>query len=227
MRDAPDIGQGSINKALFSPIGSESLFAIAKGKKKAVIAVDDISRPTPAYRILPIVINELKRAGIKEKNIRIIMSLGAHRPMLREDLIKKLGEDLWNSVEIHNHHPFENLVNLGISSRGTPIHINKLFMDADIKIGVGCIVPHNYAGFGGGGKIVLPGISGIDTLEANHQPAVQGLKGELGLVDGNEVRYDIEEIAQKVGLDFIINVVVNSQRGIAGGICRRYGKGSP
>jgi len=89
-------------------------------------------------------------------------------------------------------------------------------MDADVKIGVGCILPHAYAGFSGGGKIVLPGISGIQTLEANHQPAIKGLKGGLGSVDGNEVREDIEEIALKVGLNFIINVVVNSRREIAG-----------
>jgi len=173
MCDAPTIGKKNISKTLLSPIGSEPLSVVAKGKKKAVIAVDDISRPTPVYRILPLIMDELKRAGIKEKDVRIIVSLGAHRPMLREDLIKKVGENTWNLVAIFNHHPFENLVNLGTSSRGTPIHINKEFMDADIKIGIGCIVPHTYAGFGGGGKIVLPGISGIDTLEANHQPMVQ------------------------------------------------------
>jgi len=216
MHDAPSIGKEEIAKALFSPIGSKPLSIIAKGKKRAVIVVDDISRPTSAYRILPLIMDELRRAGIKEKNIRIITSLGAHRPMLREDLIKKLGENIWNSIEIHNHNPFENLVNLGTSTRGTPICINKLFMDADVKIGVGCILPHTYAGFGGGGKIILPGISGIKTLEANHQPAIRGLKGGLGLVDGNEVRQDIEEIALKTGLNFIINVVVNSRREIAG-----------
>ncbi len=216
MHDAPDIGEENVRKAFSLPIGSKPLSMIAKGKKKAVIVVDDISRPTPAHRILPSVMDELKRAGIKEKNVRIIMSLGAHRPMLREDLIKKLGENIWNSLEVHNHHPFENLVNLGTSTRATPIHINRLFMDADVKIGVGCIMPHTYTGFGGGGKIILPGISGIQTLEANHQPAAKGLKGGLGLVDGNEVRQDIEEAAQKAGLNFIINVVANSRRQIAG-----------
>jgi nickel-dependent lactate racemase len=178
--------------------------------------VDDISRPTPAYKILPFVIDELKGAGISEKDIRIIMSLGAHRPMMRDDLIKKLGEKTWNSVEIHNHHPYENLEHLGTSTRGTPIYINKLFMDADVRIGIGCIVPHAYAGFGGGGKIVLPGIAGMETLEANHQPATKGLKGGLGMVDGNEVREDIDEIAQKAGLHFIVNAVINSQRGLVG-----------
>ena len=216
MQDGISIEEEGIRRALASPIASQPLSVIAKGKRKAVILVDDISRPTPVHKILPFVTDELKSAGITEKDIRIIMSLGAHRPMMREDLIKKLGENTWNSIEIHNHHPYENLEHLGTSTRGTPIYINKLFMDADVKIGIGCIVPHSYAGFGGGGKIVLPGIAGIETLEANHQPAAKGLKGGLGMVDGNEVREDIDEIAQKAGLHFIVNAVINSQRGLAG-----------
>lgn len=216
MADGPDIGERGIRESLSSPVQSLPLANLAKGKGSAVLVVDDISRPTPAHRILPFVLCELKRAGINEQRVRIIMSLGAHRPMLRDDLIKKLGTEAWNTVEIHNHHPYENLVHLGTSSRGTPIDINRLFMESDLKIGIGCVVPHCYAGFGGGGKIVLPGISGIRTLESNHQPATKGLKGGLGVVEGNEVRQDIEEIAQRVGLDVIINAVVTSKRGIAG-----------
>lgn len=216
MADGPDLGEMEIAKVFSSPVGTPRLSQLAKGNSRAVIVVDDTSRPTPASRILPSVMDELKRAGIKEDRVRIIMSLGAHRPMLREDLIKKLGDHIWNSVEIHNHYPNDNLEHLGTSSRGTPIYINKLFMDAEVKIGVGCIVPHYYAGFGGGGKIVMPGISGMQTLEANHQPAATGLKGGLGVVEGNEVREDIEEIAHKAGLQFIVNAVMTSRRGIAG-----------
>ena len=216
MQDADDIGDEKIKSALLSPIASRPLSAIAKGKKSAVIVVDDISRPTPAYRILPFIVDELEASGIRKKDIRIIMSLGAHRPMMRDDLIKKLGESIWNSIEIHNHHPYENLEYLGKSNRGTPIYVNKFFMDADVKIGVGCIVPHTYAGFAGGGKIILPGIAGIKTLEANHQPAAMGLRVGLGLVEGNELREDIDETARKAGLDFIVNAVVNSKRDLAG-----------
>ncbi len=216
MADGSDIGDGGIQAALSAPIQSPSLGQLARGKGSAVLVVDDISRPTPAHRIVPFVLRELKRAGIEERRVRIILSLGAHRPMLRDDLIKKLGTEAWNSVEIHNHYPNENLEYLGTSSRGTPIYINKLFMDAEVKIGMGCIVPHYYAGFGGGGKIVMPGICGMHTLEANHRPAAKGLKGGLNVVDGNEVRQDIEEIAGTAGLQFIINAVMTSRRGIAG-----------
>lgn len=216
MQDGVPIEGEKIKGALSSPIASQPLSVIAKGKKKAVIVVDDISRPTPAHKILPFITDELKTAGITEKDIRIIMGLGAHRPLMREDLIKKLGETTWNSIEIHNHHPYENLEYLGRSNRGTPIYINKLFMDADVKIGIGCIVQHSYAGFAGGGKIVLPGTAGIETIEAYHQLGAKGLKTGLGMVDGNEVRENIDEIAQKAGLHFIVNVVINSQRDLAG-----------
>ena len=216
MQDGLPMGDEGIRRALSSPIANQPLSSIAKGKKSAVIVVDDISRPTPVYRILPFIMDELRSAGIGEKDVRIIMSLGAHRPMTRDDLIKKLGETAWQSIEIHNHHPYENLAYLGKSNRGTPIYINKLFMDADVKIGIGCIVPHSYAGFSGGGKIILPGIAGIETLEANHQSASHGLTVGLGMVEGNDLREDIDEIAKKAGLDFIVNAVVNSKRDLAG-----------
>ena len=216
MQDSVAIEEDKIKGALSAPIASQPLSVLAKGKKNAVIVVDDISRPTPAHNILSFLTDELKTAGITEKDIRIIIGLGAHRSMMREDLIKKLGEMIWNTIEIHNHCPYENLEYLGKSDKGTPIYINKLFMDADVKIGIGCIVPHSYAGFAGGGKIVMPGIAGIKTIESNHQPAAVGLESGLGMVDGNQVRENIDEIAQKAGLHFIVNVVINSQRGLAG-----------
>jgi nickel-dependent lactate racemase len=215
MQDAQEISDEDIKEALLSPIGSDSLRVMADGKRNVVIVVDDISRPTPAYRILPFVLDELKKANKVEKKIRIILSLGAHRPMLRQELILKLGREIWESCEIHNHHPFENLAYLGKSSMGTPIYINKFYLEADVKIALGCVLPHVYAGFGGGAKLIVPGIAGIDTLQANHQPAASGNWG-LGVVDGNEVRNDMEEICLKVGLDFTINTVVNSQRQLAG-----------
>jgi nickel-dependent lactate racemase len=214
--DGEDIGNEGIQMAFETPIGSAPLRELARGKRRAAIAVDDISRPTQASRLLPRIITELEEGGVERKNMKVVMATGAHRPMHRFDLIKKLGEKVYYTMDIHHHHPFENIVDLGFSSRGTPIHINRLFMEADIKIGVGCIVPHSYAGFGGGGKIVLPGLAGIDTLEKNHLPAVTGLKAGLNLIEGNENRADIEEVARTVGLDLIVNVVVNSRRGIAG-----------
>ena len=216
MESTPDIGELEIQEAFENPIGTKTIRELSRGKKNAVIAVDDISRPTPASRLLPNILKELAEGGITADRIRIIMSLGAHRPMFKDDLRRKLGREIVERFDIYNHHPFENLHDLGCTERGTPVQVNSFFMDAELKIGVGCIIPHPYAGFGGGGKIVLPGLAGIKTLESNHRPVVTGNTGKIGVVEGNEARREIEEIAQRAGLDVIANVVVNSRRGIAG-----------
>jgi len=205
-----EISEGEIKNAILNPIGSLKLAELAKGKKNVVIVSDDMTRPTPNYKILPFVLEELKKANIKEHQITILLAIGAHRPMTRQDCILKLGEEIVNKFRIENHHPYENLEYLGESSKGTPIYINKTYLEADLKIAIGGVIPHSLAGFGGGAKIVLPGVCGIDTLEANHS----GLSGGIGII--TEARQDIEDIAGKVGLDFSINVILTDKGKIAG-----------
>ncbi len=216
MADAPDISKTEIRRAFENPIGTARIAELAAGKKSATIAVDDLTRPTQAYRLLPFILEELKSGGIGEDDIQIILAIGAHRPMMRDDMIKKLGADIVDRFTIINHHPFENLVDMGTTSRGTPVRVNKFFASADLKIGVGFISVHPLAGFGGGGKIVLPGLCGIDVLERNHTPAMKGETGGVAIIDGNEQRADIEEAAQIAGLDIIVNTVGNSRGQTAG-----------
>jgi nickel-dependent lactate racemase len=142
--------------------------------------------------------------------------VGAHAPLDRTLLLKKLGSRILSRYEVMNHHPYEDLVDLGRSSRGIPIHINRRFHEADLKIAVGSVVPHPYAGFGGGAKIVLPGVAGIETLEANHRPAVTGVKGAFNNVEENTARTEMEEIAMKVGLEMIVNAVTDDRRRTVG-----------
>ena len=205
-----EISEGEIKNTILNPIGSLKLAELAKGKKNVVIVSDDMTRPTPNYKILPFVLEELKKANIKEHQITILLAIGAHRPMTRQDCILKLGEEIVNKFRIENHHPYENLEYLGESSKGTPIYVNKTYVEADLKIAVGGVIPHSLAGFGGGAKIVLPGVCGIDTLEANHR----GLSGGIGII--TEARQDIEDIAERVGLDFSINVILTDKGKIAG-----------
>jgi len=216
MEDSPSISDEVIEKALLSPIGSNRLVHLAKGEKNAAILIDDISRPTPTKRILPFIIDELVKGGIKKENIKLIVSLGAHRPLLKEDILKKVDSDIWKSIDIYNHSPYENNIYIGDSSNNNEIFLNKIFYQSDLKIGIGSIIPHSYAGFSGGGKIVLPGIAGIQTIERNHTPAMKGISGKIGVVTENKVRQEIEEIAIKSGLKFIVNTVINSKRQIAG-----------
>jgi nickel-dependent lactate racemase len=205
-----------IDRAIDAPVGAPPLSDLANGRRTVTIAVDDLSRPTPASRILPALLQRLSAAGIRERDIRIIMAIGAHRPCTRQDLLRKLGEEVVDSVEVENHHPFENLEDLGESSRGTPILVNAAFMEGELKLAIGCIIPHYGPGWGGGGKIVLPGLAGIETLQANHRGTVRGLTGGLGLTENNDQLADIREVARRAGLDFIVNVVVSGKRRIVG-----------
>ena len=128
--------------------------------------------------------------------------------MVRAELERKLGAAILRTFDVEQHHPYENLVDLGRSSRGTPIRLNRTFCDADLKMVVGGVMPHPYMGFGGGAKLVVPGLAGIETLQANHQPAVTGISGGLAQADV-EARRDVEEIALNAGLAFSVNAVTN------------------
>ena len=211
-RGAAELGQAEITAALENPIGAPTLFELARGRRDAVVAVEDITRPARLAEILPHVLGELRRGGLKRDRIRILIGSGGHAPLDLVLLRKKLGARICREYDVASHHPYENLVDLGVSRRGIPIHINRQFAEADLRIAVGSVVPHPYAGFGGGAKIVLPGVSGIETLEANHRPAVTGVKGGLNNVENNSARDEMEEIALKVGLEAIVNVVTDERR---------------
>lgn len=221
MADGKDVSQAEIRKAFANPIGQEPIRKLAEGKKTAVIAVDDLTRPTQAYRFLPFIVEELNKGGIKVEDIKIVMAIGSHRPLMKADQEKKLGKKMANRFPVFNHHPYENLVNVGTTSRGTPVQVNRHFVEADVKIGVGFITPHPTAGFGGGGKIVIPGLGSMETIIKNHTPAHQGKIGGTGFSQGydlnkNELRLDMEEGARMAGLDSIVNSVGTSDGKTAG-----------
>lgn len=125
MRGGSDIGDQGIRQALAESIGAPSLREFARGKDSAAILVDDLSRPTPAFRLLPYILEELAEAGISEDRVKIICALAAHRPMTRDDLIKKVGFDLVERMQVLNHNAYENLEFLGYSSRGVPVFVNR------------------------------------------------------------------------------------------------------
>lgn len=207
----PEINKKRISESFEFPYGSEPLRELARGRKNALIIVDCIARPTPASKILPFVVKELEGAGIKKSEIRVIIGTGAHRPLTAIDLKKKLGAKLAREIYVGNHNPFYNLTYLTETSRGTPIYINADVLKTELKVAVGCIIPHPMMGFGGGAKLILPGVAGIETIEYNHH---QLSGGKLGVVEGNTLRLDAEEVAEKVGLDFIVNVTINAERKI-------------
>jgi nickel-dependent lactate racemase len=216
MADAPAAGEGAIQQALLHPIGTPPLRELARGRQKAAIVVEDITRPLRTASILPAVIAELEAGGLGAEDVWIVMGLGSHTPMNRADLIEKLGQAVVERHAVYQNQPYENMEVLGTTSRGTPVHVSRFYMAADLRIGLGTLTPHPYAGFGGGAKTVAVGVAGIDTLYANHGRAYSSGPPTVGCLDGNDCRDDLEEIARMAGLSFSINGVVNSRRELAG-----------
>jgi nickel-dependent lactate racemase len=215
VKDFPEISdEKEIKKLLNNPHGTPNLLELAKGKSNAVIVVEDTTRHARPHKILRVMLNQLNEAGISDENITLISALGSHRPMVREDFIKKIGLDVLERINVENHHPFLNLVYLGESKLGTPIHVNKTYYEAELKITIGSVVPHPLAGFGGGAKIILPGVCGLETLKANHSASLKGIGVGLGHI--TDLRRDIEDVCSRVGLDFSINIVSTVSGDIAG-----------
>ena len=219
MAEQPTMTREQILDAIDHPIGTASLEELAKGKKSACIIIDDISRPTPGDLLLPIVIGKLVDAGMDYSQIKVLVALGGHRPMTRQEMQIKVGKWVVEHVAVLNHSPFSaDLVT--VNDNNQVIKINKNFMDAELRIAVGCIVPHTLAGFSGGAKAVIPGIGGIETLYSNHtlvfadQSESMSFKTSTCNPD-NPMRKNMEEIVGKVGLDFILNVVLNNRMEVA------------
>jgi len=212
--NAPAITDDQIRERINNPIGSPRLSDLALKRNRAAIIIDDITRPTPTATLIPFILEGLKRAGINDGSIVIVVGSGTHKGASREDILKKVGESLVHKINVIPHDCRQGLVYFGKSSRGTPIYVNQTVMECDLKIGVGCIYPHASAGFSGGSKIVMPGVCGIETVRYIHN-YIRGANQRGGSLQ-NDIRLDIEEVASKVGLDFIVNVVLNQKREIAG-----------
>jgi lactate racemase len=217
----PELTPEQIQKALKKPAGCPPLKELAKGKKEVAIVFDDVTRVTRVAKIVPHVLRELADAGIPDDNIRFICGLGLHGVMDRLDFVKKLGEDTVCRFRVFNHNPFGNCVFAGTTQTfNTKVNVNEEYMKCDLKIVIGSCVPHPLAGFGGGGKMILPGITSWETTNWHH--AAGGLTPDpvdnekkpvvgLGLVDRNFFKKDIDEAADIAGIDFLINTLTNLQ----------------
>jgi nickel-dependent lactate racemase len=207
-----------VENALENPIGTEKLQNLLQPEDSIVIMVDDITRPTPAAKILPFVLEQVHKAGIREEAVLIFMGLGTHRPMTEEELRIKLGDEVLKQVQVINRDYREgSFVDLGQTESGTPIEINQEILDADVKIAIGNVVPHISAGWGGGSKMILPGVCSQKTTDRMHLMActVQPVLEVIGTRD-NRPRAEMDAIAKKVGLDFIVNTVMDENKNMLG-----------
>jgi nickel-dependent lactate racemase len=180
--------------------------------KKACLVVSDNTRFALNHVIVPVLLKELESVKIASKDILILVATGLHAPMSRSELVKNLGEQIVGNFSIENHDANAGLVSLGITSRGTPILLNRHFMESDLKIATGLVAPHFHAGFGGGYKSIVPGIAGELTILKNHSlNMVAHENSRYGCMDGNPVYEDIVEAGQKSGLHFIVNIAVDPE----------------
>ncbi len=213
--DRPALKPSAIREAVKNPLGAPPIHSLAKGKKNVVIIFDDIQRVTRVAGIVPSILEELAEAGIPDDNIRFVCATGCHAAMDRVDMSKKLGEDILRRFPVYSHNAFGNCVKIGTTKYGTDILANAEVMNCDLKIGVGGVVPHRDAGFGGGAKIVLPGICAFETNQAFHRLASEyNQKNKItptrGVIDNNLLRMNMAEAAKMVGLDFKVDVLTNN-----------------
>lgn len=205
----PDALATTIKNTLQDPIGYPPLKESVNESTTVAIAVDDISRHTPAHLLIEPLIDLLYECGVKKENITIIFALGMHRKMTEEDAQKKLGLRIIKEIHWENHELESNLVNLGKSSQGTPIFINQNFYKADFKIAIGLIEPHLWAGYSGGAKCVCPGLVGTDTIAVHHKKVMKETVRVGPNINSNPFRKDIEDITAKAGLNLILNCILN------------------
>lgn len=201
-------------RALTHPLDTLPLSEIVRPGEKVVVLVDDHTRATPVAQILPPLLDELRVGGVRDEDVTILITHGTHRLSSDEEVRRKVGEDIYVEyaddgrfrIVQHQCTDEQNQVYLGLTSRSTPVWVNRLVVEADRCIGIGHIGPSPYAGYSGGSKLIVPGVASLDTINANHSLVALGFR-RPGCVDV-PCRLDIEEAAALVRLDLVVDVVL-------------------
>jgi nickel-dependent lactate racemase len=210
--DGDDIGEVGIAAALSRPIGTPTIRELATGRRAPCIVVDDLTRPTQGRRLLPPILDELAAAGIAAEDVLVLAGVANHRPMVTEDLVKKVGTMVLERCQVANHFSWDGCTAIGTTTRGTPVELNDRFLASDLRILVGSIIPHGGAGFSGGAKLLMPGVASIRSAQAFHTGPVRS--GRYAVVE-TESRLDAEEAARMADVDCIVNSVPTSSMGVA------------
>lgn len=211
--------QAAVRQSLVEPIGSKSLAEMARGKADAVIVISDITRPVPNTLLLPLIIEQLVAAGIPTSSITILIATGIHRPNEGEELERLVGKEIASSYRIINHFSKnqDDMALVGYIGDGVPALVNKHYLSAELKILTGFIEPHMWAGFSGGRKSILPGISSVKTLEFMHGPEmVAHPQTRYGVLEGNPFHEAGLAIMAQAGADFIVNVTLDTDKKVTG-----------
>lgn len=199
-----------IARAINDPIAAPPLREAARGARQVVIVADDLTRLTPVDVMIPLLLEELNAAGVRDEQITVLIALGTHRPMTDAEILQRFGHAVVDRVPVINNpwHDLSQLADLGVTPNGTPILVSRMAVEADFVIGLGNIVPHHIPGYSAGAKIIQPGISGAATTGATHYLSTRTRRSYLGLVE-NPVRAEMERIAEMVGLNVVLNAVLD------------------
>ena len=220
-QEFPPIGnpEQAILDALETPIDSPALSEVAKNRKSATIVISDITRPVPNKLILPPMLRIIEEQGVPREGIRILIATGIHRPNEGDELLEMVGSHIIENYQIVNHfsQKQETLINLGQTQNGTPVLINRLYVESDLKVISALIEPHLMAGYSGGRKAICPGLASIETMKIMHGPQIlEHPKASVGILEGNPFHAEATEIALMAGVDFSLNVTINDRRQLTG-----------
>jgi nickel-dependent lactate racemase len=206
--------ESEIARALAAPQDTPPLRALVRRGETVAILVDDHTRATPAARILPPVLEELLRGGVREEDIVLFITHGTHRLSTEAEVQEKVGHEIARRFRVEQHRCTDESIQVyvGLTSRGTPVWVNRMVAEADRRVGIGHIGPSPYAGYSGGYKLILPGAAALDTINVNHSLVPLGFR-QPGRVD-LPCRLDIDEAGRMVGLDFVVDVVLSQDERI-------------
>ncbi len=213
--------------ALTHPIGSPRLCQLVKPGERIAIVTSDITRPMPTHKVMPYLLDELYLAGVRREDITLVFALGSHRPHTENERKSLAGERAWQEIRCVDSDP-SDCICMGRTTQGTPVDITRTVALADRRICLGNIEYHYFAGYSGGAKAIMPGVSTRQAIQANHKQMVHPLSC-VGNLETNPVRKDIEEAAGLCGVDFILNVVLDEHKKIiyacAGDVIAAHRKG--
>ena len=205
-------GEAAVRFALEHPIGAPRLREGVRPGQKIAIVASDVSRPVPSYEILPAILDELAAAGCRDEDVTVVFALGSHRHHTEEEKKRLAGPAVYGRVRCVDSDP-DDCVHMGTTKNGTPVDVTRTVAEADVRICTGNIEFHYFAGYSGGVKAIMPGVSTPAAIQANHRLMVSELAC-AGNLDTNPLRQDIEEAGRICGVNYIVNVVLDEHRHI-------------
>ncbi|MBO1720449.1 nickel-dependent lactate racemase [Extibacter sp. GGCC_0201] len=203
-------GEDEVRRALLAPIGAPLLKDVVKPKEKIAIVTSDITRPMPTYVVMPPLLDALFEAGVRREDITLVFALGSHRKHTPAEMKKLAGARAYEEILCIDGDS-SDCVHMGVTSRGTPVDIVRVVAEADRRICLGNIEYHYFAGYSGGAKAIMPGVSTREAIQSNHSQMVKP-QACAGRLSGNPVREDIEEAGAICGIDYIVNVVLDENK---------------